>query len=216
MRTFAIGDIHGQQGKLKQLLGQLRGRAHPDDSLVFLGDYIDRGPDTRGVIDLVLRQETDWPGPMIALLGNHEAVLLLVLSAQAPIDWNQWLYTMDARPMVANYSMVISPGEFNAAFPRSHREFLKGLKPWHEDRNGIYVHAGIPAGKHPRGCKPDELLWKTRWDYDWEKPVVFGHYACAGQKPLNEPGAIGIDTLCGMGGPLTAVILPEREFVQIE
>jgi serine/threonine protein phosphatase 1 len=216
MRTFAIGDIHGEVGKLQRLLSELRPRARSGDSLVLLGDYIDRGPDSRGVIDLILRQEKDWPGPVIPLMGNHEAVLLLVLSGGASLGWDSWLYTMDATPMVASYSMVISRSEFTAVFPPAHREFLKHLKLWYEDRNGIYVHAGIPRGKHPRQCTADELLWKTRWDYSWEKPVVFGHYACAGRKPLDTPGAVGIDTRCGMGGPLTAVILPEREFVQVE
>src|SRR4051812_3774703 len=80
-RTFAVGDIHGNLEKLDALLPQLLERARPGDSLVFVGDYIDRGPDSRGVVERVIEmQEGAWLGPVITLKGNHEWMFLDYLS----------------------------------------------------------------------------------------------------------------------------------------
>jgi serine/threonine protein phosphatase 1 len=214
VRTFAIGDIHGHAVKLAALLDRLRPLAEPGDSLVLLGDYIDRGPDSRGVIERIIREELQWPGAVAPLMGNHEMVLLAALFGGRLRTWEDWLQVFEGEPTVRSYGARAVPEGFLACLPTSHHRFLEGLRLWHEDENGLYVHAGIPRGRRPEQCDRRDLLWQVRTDYEWEKPVVFGHQDRGGREPVSLPGAVGLDTGCGSGGPLTAVMLPEREFFQ--
>jgi serine/threonine protein phosphatase 1 len=217
-RTFAVGDIHGDSGRLAALLERLRARANPGDSLVFLGDYINRGPDTRGVIELLLAERERWPGPLITLAGNHERMLAEALRAKGVGPWDRYVEAYHAAPTLQSYGAEdLSRVRFVAHLPESHRRFLtEELRFWYEDARGIYVHAGIPNEMHPRDCPPDALLWTTYGVYHgFGKPVVFGHAVQPGGVPLNEPNRIGLDTGCGSGGPLTAVLLPEREFILV-
>jgi serine/threonine protein phosphatase 1 len=232
LRTFAVGDIHGWDERLEALLAQVRERGQAGDSLVFVGDYVDRGPHSRQVVDRVLRERRRWPGPVVTLKGNHEAMMLTALRTwrdSSVAAW-EWMRVGDGRATIASYADVISMAAFEAALPADHAEFFERLALWHEDENGIYVHAGIPPGKQPRECSEEELLWiRERFidsEYQWSKPVIFGHtpqfigppdqgldLAQFRWRPLERPGKIGIDTGCAYGGPLTAVILPEREYV---
>jgi serine/threonine protein phosphatase 1 len=214
-RTFAIGDIHGESALLADLLERLRPRALPGDTLVFLGDYINRGPDSRGVIEQVLVERGRWPGPVVALMGNHESMLLAHLRVRKPGAFERFLHYMGGRPLAASYGAEPDLVSFSARFPSEHYRFLQDLRLHYEDENGIYVHAGIPAGKDPRRCGEEELLWTAYSGYTFEKPVVFGHEVQLLYLPLEEPGCIGIDTGCGRGGPLTAVVLPERDYIAV-
>jgi serine/threonine protein phosphatase 1 len=215
VRTSAIGDIHGESILLAELLDLLHSKARPGDTLVFLGDYIDRGPDSRGVIERVLAERERWPGPVVTLMGNHESMLLANLRGRKPEAFERFLYYMGGRPLAASYDAEPNLVSFSARFPSEHYRFLQSLRLQYEDEHGIYVHAGIPSGKDPRHCGEEELLWTAYTGYTFEKPVVFGHEVQLLHRPLDEPGCIGLDTGCGMGGPLTAVILPEREFVSV-
>lgn len=220
MRTFVIGDVHGCAGALGQLLEVLRPRAAAWDTFVMLGDYIDRGPDSRGVIDRVLAERDRWPGSVVALHGNHEQALQEVLTTCADEAYRDWLGAFAGRMCLTSYGLEAAepPETFVAAFPEAHRRFLRELRHWHEDENGIYVHAGVPRGDHPGFCRvPEAFYWTDSTDltYNLGKPVVFGHALQKGGRPLNLSDRIGLDTGCGFGGPLTAVILPEREFVAV-
>lgn len=242
MRTFVIGDVHGWAGPLERLLAALRPRAAEGDPLVLLGDYVDRGPETRGVVDLVLAEREQWPGPVVTLKGNHEAMLLEALASGRLADFHNWYQNARGDTTMASYG-ARTLGEFDAALPPAHREFFESLTLWHEDEHGIYVHAGLLPGRAPAECGEEDLLWIREpfieSDYAWPKPVVFGHTPqyetrvaarVPGRgpfgkalpvnemvwRPLNRPEKIGLDTGRGWGGPLTAVILPEREFVAIE
>lgn len=232
MRTFAVGDIHGYAEKLRRLLPLLRDKAKPGDALIFMGDYIDRGPESRQVVDQVLKlMRGGWDGPVTALKGNHEALLLDFLAPRSRYEPGIWLQN-GGREAIFSYSGSPDPASFAAALPLEHLAFFQNLLSWHGDENGIYVHAGIIPGLSPADCTDDDLLWIRetfiRSDYEWDRVVVFGHTpqfeppgegnTVPGQipwRPLNRPEKIGIDTGAAYGGPLTAVILPEREFISV-
>lgn len=225
-----VGDIHGYLEKLEKLLPELKARAEPGDSLVFVGDYVDRGPHSRGVVDRVLElMHGGWPGPVFPLKGNHEELLLDFLSRRPRYEPGIWIQN-GGRETIFSYSGSPDRRTFASALPEEHLDFFQELLSWHADENGIYVHAGLVPGLAPDDCTDEDLLWIREAfiesDYEWDRVVVFGHtpqFDPAAEaaresgripwRPLNRPEKIGIDTGAAYGGPLTAVILPEREFV---
>lgn len=214
MRTFAIGDIHGEAAPLARLLDRIRPRAESGDTLLFLGDYINRGPNTRQVVELILAERQLWPGRVVTLMGNHEQMLRENLRSRTPSRWDNFVNLMGAAATVRSYGAEdLSQVRFEARLPLPHRQFFQAeLERWYEDEHALYVHAGFPPDRHPRHCRAEELLWRSYERYGLEKPVVYGHMAQRSGRPLNEPDRICVDTGCGFGGFLTAVRLPEREF----
>jgi len=211
MTTCVIGDIHGCHASLSALLDRVADRA---DRLVFLGDYIDRGPETRKVIDLLLalkRQQRQ----VIFLMGNHELMLQQYLAGE---DRSVYL-GVGGRQTLASYDIPagLRGPAIAAALPPAHLAFLSDLPLHWQDEHAIYVHAGLQPGRHLSQQSADWCLWVRdrfiRSDYDFGKPVVFGHTVF--EKPLVQANKIGIDTGAAYGGRLTAVILPEMEFVSV-
>lgn len=227
-RTFVVGDVHGQADKLHRLLARLRAQAQSGDALVFLGDLIDRGPDSRGVIDLVLAQQCGaWPGPVTALKGNHEEMLLYGLDGHPEFARDAW-FNYGGREMLNSYAPDGWPADaWQSVLPSAHVAFLRSLKSLHRDRQGIYMHAGLQPARSPEETDEHARLWIRQEFYAsearWKQVVVFGHTPMAGPpaspsspsawRPLNRPEKIGLDTGAGHGGYLTAVVLPERAFV---
>jgi serine/threonine protein phosphatase 1 len=226
-RTFAVGDVHGQAEKLRALLALLHAHAAPGDALVFLGDLIDRGPDSRDVLEVVLAEaQGNWPGPVHALRGNHEAMLLDALDGDPEVVRAGWLQYggLDTLDSYGGEEWALE--NWSAHLPPAHLDFFRSLGLWHQDQHGIYVHAGLRPGRQPHETGEETLLWVREKfyasDYRWEKVVVFGHSpraeppdgpeAAPRWRPMNRPEKIGLDTGAGHGGPLTAVVLPARDF----
>src|SRR5688572_5492896 len=101
MATFAIGDIHGNDSALADLVGQLEPLIRPEDTVVFVGDYIDRGPCSKQCIERILAFEQSCPATVVTLLGNHEYSLLKTLR---DFTEHSWLIAMEAWPTIASYS----------------------------------------------------------------------------------------------------------------
>jgi serine/threonine protein phosphatase 1 len=190
-RTFAIGDIHGDSSALDAALAKLPERT-AEDTLVFLGDYVDRGPDSRGVIERVRELSLRGPAKVVALRGNHE---------------DAWVQSYFESPHVgfllpepngagATYrSLLGKPGEGSLEneelaemlnvkkwFPPDVAEWMKSLPYWHEDEHAIYVHAGLDGEgvewKHPSEGRTANLLWMREPDFFERyagKRLVFGH-----------------------------------------
>jgi serine/threonine protein phosphatase 1 len=192
-RTFAIGDIHGDLDQLLKLLSCLPG-LDKDDSIVFLGDYVDRGPKSAEVVDFVRRLENDGPAKVVALRGNHEDAWLRVIDE----GWQEFVLPLGNGCLAAYRSFVGGPPpkEDEAPTPEELESLLSGsflppevvqwfrsLQYWYEDEHAIYVHAGLGRGPdgflHPRDIDPvGLLLWCRDEDFFRNyrgKSVVFGH-----------------------------------------
>jgi len=192
-RTFAIGDVHGELGELFKLLACLP-TLGPDDTLVFLGDYVDRGPKSAQVVDFIRGLPRNTPAKVVVLRGNHEDAWLRVIDQ----GWDEFVlpppngclaalrsytggeFPRDGELPRLNEQMLLTSGEF---FPGDVVDWFRALPYWYEDEYAIYVHAGLPRGPsgfmHPRDVKaPVALLWLRDEDFFRNyrgKLVVFGH-----------------------------------------
>ncbi len=215
MSLIAIGDIHGCARTLDVLLERLA--PAPDDHLVFIGDYIDRGPNSKRVIErlLALRDEV----PCTFLRGNHEALMLEYLDYGLLRAWR-------ANGGPATLQSYLN-GRDNVDIPEAHIAFLKETRLHYDTPEFFFVHAGLKPhltiAENLRRADDGVFLWE-RGHIDaeqvaWEKPVVCGHTP----RPdvINRDKLIAIDTGCvfhrrPLLGKLTAARLPERAFVQVK
>ncbi|MHB1560387.1 MAG: metallophosphoesterase, partial [Isosphaeraceae bacterium] len=134
-RTIAIGDVHGCSAALNALLDAIR--PGPDDVIVTLGDYINRGPDSRGVLDRLIVLERECT--LVPILGNHDEVLLEALAGQRGAFSD--LIDMDGRATLASYGAVKVSDADLAPIPPDHRAFLKRCRDYYETDTHIFVHA---------------------------------------------------------------------------
>jgi serine/threonine protein phosphatase 1 len=192
-RTFAIGDIHGEVGHLSTLLARLP-PLDADDTVVFLGDYLDRGPRSKDIVEQLMSFPGRTPAKVVCLRGNHEDAWVRVCRE----GWDEFVlppgngclatvrsYTGGATPApdeepAQEDMMPLTTGSF---FPEAVVRWLEALPYWYEDANGIYVHAGLPR-QGDRFQHPSEvsnrlvLLWIRTEDFFRNyrgKRVVFGH-----------------------------------------
>lgn len=207
---FVISDIHGHYDKLIQLIKIIN--PQPDTKFVFLGDYIDRGPDSKKVIEFLLDFEKHYS--CIFLMGNHEE-MLLTASKYNPDStcWslNGGITTMCSyQPPTKNYKF-----DFNG-IPETHWKFFNSLQNCHRNTQYFFVHAGI---------NPDvEIFKQTRNDLFWireefvlrptniKQKVIYGHTPIHYIQPVHND-KIGIDFGMGQGHALAALKLPECQFL---
>jgi serine/threonine protein phosphatase 1 len=208
MRTLVIGDIHGCSTALDLLLRELAPQA--DDTLITLGDYVDRGPDSRGVIDrlLALQQHTH----LVPILGNHE---ILMLDARLGlVDFESWL-AVGGRQTMESYAGCARP-EFKAV-PDTHWDFIEHCQRLFENDTHIFAHAGVNA-MLPLADQSDDWLFWRRFDdahaHFSGKTLICGHTAQKSGMPLIKPGAICIDTWAYGEGWLTALDVATQTFIQ--
>ncbi len=205
-RIFAIGDIHGCLSKLEDLLKRLPINWKAD-ILIFLGDYVDRGPESCQVLELLLALDSSYPGHIIFLKGNHEDMFLRYLDG----DLSGLYLSIGGAETLKSYPK----GSNGPEIPGAHMDFLKNLRPYYETDHYIFVHAGLRPGLPLKKQDPSDLMWIRsefiRSSYDWGKKVIFGHTPFS--VPLIEKNKIGIDTGAVYGGRLTGLVLPDFEFI---
>jgi serine/threonine protein phosphatase 1 len=203
MLTYAIGDVHGCLDKLVRLLARCRqhGGGEPR-RLVFVGDYIDRGPDSRGVIETVLALQRAQE--VICLRGNHEA---MVMDALETNDHTLWLRN-GGGDTLANYGVTRA-----AELPAAHLDWIAALRPTFDDGRRLFVHAGVnPALPLDRQDERD-LVWirepflSSRRDYG--RLIVHGHTPLTTGVPDHRANRLNIDTAAVFGGPLTAAVFAD-------
>jgi serine/threonine protein phosphatase 1 len=218
-RIYAVGDIHGRADLLAELQGRIdqdivnRPIATPVE--IYLGDYIDRGPHSRRVIDLLIRRLVTRAA--ICLRGNHEAMLEaflddpLVLRAWAEIGGLNTLASYGVGAPAATSQFVERDiwNEFHAVFPRSHDLFLQCLATHHAIGDFFFVHAGIRPGVALDRQEIDDMLWireeflKSKRDFG--AVIVHGHTPVS--TPQLNSNRINIDTGAYMTGILTCVVI---------
>lgn len=201
-----IGDIHGCSKALKSLLDTLAPTA--SDLLIFLGDYVDRGPDSKGVIEILLdlRQTCQT----VFLLGNHEIMFRGAIKGLDPALWLE----IGGRPTLTSYGGKLSN------VPTEHIAFLENLVPYHETEKQLYVHANYDA-ELMMGEQPEALLYWEHLSNRVPRPHCSGKHVYLGHTP--QPyGRIGffeyftcIDTGCVAGYWLTAVDVDSCEYWQV-
>jgi serine/threonine protein phosphatase 1 len=241
MATFVIGDIHANLAALSDVLEQIAPRLQEDDTLVFLGDYIDRGPDSRGCVERILELRERTVAKVVTLLGNHEEWLLRSLNDSTR---HSWLLGMEAFETIESYSRraaerlrealeeagprllterVALPYELLIeAMPREHISFFVGLDLYHRTPNALCVHAGLDPSIADVTRQPREaLLWGADGfpdGYLGDEVVAYGHW---GDAVVDESGwplprigqrTVGLDSISK--GVLTAIRLPGMEVVQ--
>ncbi len=203
-RLLAVGDIHGCLEQLSALIIQVAPVLA--DQVVFLGDYVDRGPDSAGVIDYLIKFGETFPATVF-LRGNHEQMFCDYLDGHDPSAFlmNGGLTTLNSYQ---------SNGQW--PIPPSHQIFLETLLDYYETQDYIFVHAGLRPGVPLAQQDSSDLLWIRRdfiaSDYDWGKTVVYGH------TPLEEPflaeTRMGLDTGCVYGRRLTCCDVRSKQIWQ--
>jgi serine/threonine protein phosphatase 1 len=206
-RTFAVGDIHGCLDKLISLMGIID--IDPKrDTLLFIGDYIDRGTQSKEVVDYLIDLARRH-SRVIFLKGNHERMLENYLNGTAKFDFlvNGGQATLDS------YLKDHSDTE-QSLIPAAHLDFFDNLRLYHETEEYIFVHAGLK----PNVPLEEQSEWDMLWirdefiysDFDFGKRVIFGHTPF--REPLILGNKIGIDTGAVYGNMLSCVELPDVVF----
>ena len=192
-RLLAIGDIHGCLDQLLALVARVK--PAPNDRIVFLGDYIDRGPDSAGVIEHLIEFGAAFP-QSVFLRGNHEQMFLDYLDG---IDTINFLINGGTNTLNSYNAKGWLP------VPDAHIAFLQNLSNYSICDDFIFVHAGLRPGVALDNQEERDLLWIRHEfinsDFDWGKTIVYGHTPLA--EPLITSHRMGLDTGCVYGRQLT-------------
>lgn len=220
---FAIGDIHGQHDLMRQALARIDAYAGTQVPVVILGDLVDRGPDSKGVIDTLIAgiaEGRDWT----VLMGNHDRLFLDFLDTGAVenhlirsgLDWLN--DRLGGRATLASYGVDTDLGgealhaAARAAVPEAHVEFLRGLKPYHLTGDTLFVHAGIRPNLPLEWQGEDEFLWirdpflNHTDPFEWF--VVHGHTAL--EHPRHHGNRVNLDGGAGWGRPIYPALIQGR------
>jgi len=205
--TFAVGDIHGCLDKLRRVMAACEARAGARSArYVFLGDYVDRGPDSRGVIEFLIERQRARPGTMVCLMGNHEQMAIAAHDSVRAIPL--WLANSGA----ATLSNYLDRG--GRILPE-HLEWLRALPLCHDDGLRFFVHAGVDLALPLDRQAPEAMLWirepfLTDCDFvDCGRFIVHGHTPQVGGKPDLRRHRVNLDTAAVIGGPLTAAVFDD-------
>ncbi len=229
-RVIAIGDLHGHLSPLKRLLEKIDLKS--GDYLIFIGDYIDRGPESKQLVQELIDLRFSHPG-ITFLRGNHEDMLLGTLGYGGVVsDMNTWLYNggaatlfsyglqMDALNRIAAiWDIGERRAELSKVLPKGHLEFFLDLELYVETENHFFCHAGVDPSVSLEMGKQNmyDLLWMREHLYAdepvWDKTLVCGHTPLQGI--LATPKLICIDTGLHYYGKLSAIDVISREVYQV-
>ena len=210
-RVFIVGDIHGCLGLLEGLMEKVPWQPEKDQ-LIFLGDYIDRGKDPKGVVDYLVELKGSTPNVQF-IKGNHEVMLLDYLDGR-----NRDLYFANAGYTTLRSYLAAKPAGEEALIPPEHMEFYCSLKSYIEAEDYYVVHAGFRPGVDLEDQTLEDMVWIREpfiySDYDFGKKVIFGHTPF--KRPFVMKNKFGLDTGAVYGNRLTCLELPKVIFHSVE
>lgn len=216
-RTFAIGDIHGHLDALTALVDSLD--LQPEDRLVFLGDFVDKGPDSKGVLDYLI--ELGEKHDCVFIRGNHEEWMLYGLDApkdQAEREKLEFFWVKHGGGKTLSSYGAEDCDAFRARIPDSHREFLNNTVPAYETDSHVFVHAGWDSDKkfdeQERRTLRYRFLSEAAPDPAFGKEVICGHSAMQNGHPAAKGNITCIDTI--ENGWLTAYDITNGVFHQAD
>lgn len=223
MTIYAIPDIHGQREMLEHALSLVMADGGPEAQIVFLGDLVDRGPDSRGVVETLMQGQMRGR-PWIVLRGNHDQLFVDFLdggwrSSRSESPGKGWLDpTIGGDRTLASYGVAATEatpnlGAARAAVPQAHRDWLAELPCYHETPELLFVHAGIRPGRPLADQTEDDLLWIREPFLSWTDPhpwlVVHGHTAI--ERATHFGNRIDLDGGAGWGRPLVPAVFEGRD-----
>ncbi|MEM1236581.1 MAG: metallophosphoesterase family protein [Pseudomonadota bacterium] len=225
MTLYAIGDVHGQLGQLDRALALIEADGGRDASVVFMGDYVDRGPDSRAVIQRLidgLEAGRDWT----CLKGNHDRMMEWFFEPEPRHDPHlligfHWFHErIGGADTLASYGVQIEPltrlndlqKQALPHIPLDHLAFLRGLKTTHVVGDLLFVHAGMRPGVALQDQTEEDLLWIRQPFHEFERPHP--HLVIHGHTPVDEAthygNRVNIDTGAGYGRRLDPVAIEGR------
>ena len=229
-RIYAIGDIHGRFDLMQELVSDIRRDLKQDPPKrtieIFLGDYVDRGPQSREIIDWLI-QTPPISDQRICLLGNHEDMLLQAI--EDPAAMRNWLYNgggetllsygVSVRGVSSSARLTDLQQLFRASLPGPHLQFFASLRRMVDFAPYLFVHAGIRPGRPIEDQDPEDLVWIREpflhSDADFGRVVVHGHTPA--MHPEIRRNRINIDTGAVFTGCLTCAAFEggELRFLQV-
>ena len=217
-RIYAVGDVHGCADRLALMHGaiaeDLAARPVEHALVIHIGDFIDRGPDSAGVIERLLQPFPSVPGTvaphLVNLIGNHEEMLLTALDEGSRSAVDRWLANSGGDTLASwGLSWRSGPRVWREAIPPRHLGFLRGLALIFRAGGYAFVHAGLRPGVPLEQQQREDMLWIREpflsWSGTLPAEVVHGH--TPEDRPRVRPHRIGIDTGAVLGGPLTCAVL---------
>ena len=206
--TYAVGDVHGSLDMLKALVDACR--EHADGralQFVFLGDYIDRGAESAGVVRFMMRLQDELGDRLIALRGNHEAFVLGLLDGAMPLG--VWLANGGVTTLDSYGAREV--GEL----PRAHLDWMRSLRLSYDDGRRFFVHAGIDPEK-PLDAQDERVLLWIREPFlsdrrDYGRLIVHGHTPLTTAVPELRSNRLNLDTAAVYGGVLTAAVFDDAQ-----
>jgi serine/threonine protein phosphatase 1 len=208
--TFAVGDVHGCYTQLEAMLRRIEG--YGAGTVVFLGDYVDRGPNSCGVVRRLIEgpNSADWK--WITLMGNHEDMMVGAQDGRYDEGW--WLDNGGLETLTS----------YGNDIPAVHLEWAASLQMIHQDEHRIFVHAGVRDGIYFEDQTANDLMW-TRFpagysgEY-WGKHLVHGHTPSP-KNPQTTGNRTNLDSACVFGGRLSCAVFDDRipggpiEFIEV-
>lgn len=229
---YAIGDIHGQLAMLENALDRIERDGGRNARIVFLGDYVDRGPDSRGVIDLLMQGQAEGRN-WICLKGNHDRLFEWFVAPPEPrqdahllVGYHWFHENIGGLETAQSYGVDVPErirqkelaAEFRAALPDGHLDFLQGLQLSHREMGKFFVHAGVRPGVPLAEQDEEDLLW-IRQEFlkdtrDHGALIVHGHTPV--KAPELKPNRLNLDTGAGYGRPMSIAVFEADEIFALE
>jgi serine/threonine protein phosphatase 1 len=214
-RVYAIGDVHGCADRLDTLHALIRddlaARPVAEPTVVHLGDYIDRGADSAGVLARLVRAWSPEPAPRVVnLMGNHEAMLLAALDTADRESVLHWLSNGGADTLASwGLSPRAPPADWRLRIPADQLALVRSLALFHRQGGYVFVHAGLRPGVPMERQTTEDMLWIRQpfLSFKGGLPGVVVHGHTPERMATVRPNRIGVDTGAVMGGVLTCAVL---------